>query len=261
MREPELRALLEAVRAGATPVNDAVARLRDLPFADLGVARVDHHRETRTGFPEVILCEGKAPSEVATIAAHLAGRGSTVLGTRCAVETFEAVRVQVPAAAYNERGRTFRVPSAPGAAVPRLRGMVAIVTAGTADRGVAEEARETLLAFGVPHQTYFDVGVAGVHRFLSERERLAECDVLIVAAGMEGALASVAAGVTGKPTIAVPTSIGYGASFGGVAALLAMLSSCANGITVVNIDNGFGAAAAAALWLRTLRGVDTGATP
>ncbi len=261
MREAELRALLEAVHAGATPVNDAVSRLRDLPFADLGVARVDHHRETRTGFPEVIFCEGKTPAEVATIAAHLASRGGTVLGTRCARETFEAVHAQVPAALYNERGRTFRAPAANGTVLPQLRGTVALMTAGTADRGVAEEAHETLIAFGVPHLTFFDVGVAGVHRLLSERERLAGCDVLIVAAGMEGALASVAAGVTGKPTIAVPTSIGYGASFGGVAALLGMLSSCANGVTVVNIDNGFGAAAAAALWLRTLRGTDAEATP
>jgi len=259
MREAELRALLEAVRAGATPVNDAVARLRDLPFADLGVARVDHHRETRTGFPEVVFCEGKTPAEVATIAGHLAQRGGTVLGTRCAPETFAAVRAQVPGATYNERGRTFRAPGTDGSHLPKLRGMVALMTAGTADLGVAEEAHETLIAFGVPHRTFYDVGVAGVHRLLSERERLAECDVLIVAAGMEGALASVAAGVTAKPTIAVPTSIGYGASFGGVAALLAMLSSCATGVTVVNIDNGFGAAAAAALWLRTLRGADAGA--
>jgi hypothetical protein len=254
VRESDLRALLEAVRAGATPLDDAVSRLRDLPFADLGVARVDHHRETRTGFPEVIFCEGKTPAEVATIAAHLAERGGTVLGTRCAPETWAAVHSKVPAALYNERGRSFRAPAANGA--PKLRGNVGLMTAGTADRGVAEEAHETLIAFGVPHRTFFDVGVAGVHRLLAERERLAECDVLIVAAGMEGALASVAAGVTGKPTIAVPTSVGYGASFAGVAALLGMLSSCANGVTVVNIDNGFGAAAAAALWLRTLRGVE-----
>ena len=256
MREDELRALLDAVRQGATPVDAAVSRLRELPFADLGVAHIDHHREMRVGFPEVIFCAGKTADEVSRIAAHLAERGRPVLGTRCAPEIFAAVHAQVPRAQYNARGRVFRTPEP----APRpLRGLVAVVTAGTSDIGVAEEAVETLHALGVPCETIYDVGVAGLHRLLAHRERLAACDAQIVVAGMEGALASVAAGLTGKPTIAVPTSVGYGASFGGVAALLSMLNSCALGVTVVNIDNGFGAAAAAALWLQKLRGTEDGA--
>jgi hypothetical protein len=243
--------LLEALRAGRTSVETALGKLRDLPFADLGVAHVDHHRQMRVGMPEVIFCAGKTPEEVATIAAHMAERGSAVLGTRCAPEVFAAVRARLPRAVYNVRGRAFQVP---GLVPSGLRGRVAVVTAGTSDLAVAEEAVETLRALGVPHDLVVDVGVAGLHRLLAYRSRLAACDVLIVVAGMEGALASVAAGLTGKPTIAVPTSVGYGASFSGVAALLGMLNSCAVGVTVVNIDNGFGAAAAAALWLRQLRG-------
>ncbi len=253
MREDELRALLAAVQDGRTAPEAAFERLRDLPFADLGVANVDHHRHVRSGMPEVIFCAGKTPDEVATIAAHMAERGSPVLGTRCAPEVFEAVRRQLPSAQYNERGRVFRLPEP---VPPQLRGRVVVVTAGTSDRGVAEEAMETLHALGAPCEFIYDVGVAGLHRLLAHRDRIAACDIQIVVAGMEGALASVAAGLTGKPTIAVPTSVGYGASFGGVAALLGMLNSCATGVTVVNIDNGFGAAAAAALWLRQLRGVE-----
>jgi len=253
MREDELRQLLAAVREGGTSIDAALTRLRDLPFADLGVAHVDHHREMRVGFPEVIFCAGKTADEVARIAAHLAERGRPVLGTRCTPEVFAAVQAQVPKAQYNVRGRVFRTPEP----VPRrLRGTVAVVTAGTSDLAVAEEAVETLAALGAPCETIYDIGVAGLHRLLAHRDRLAACDAQIVVAGMEGALASVAAGLTGKPTIAVPTSVGYGASFGGVAALLGMLNSCALGVTVVNIDNGFGAAAAAALWLQKLRGAE-----
>ena len=251
MFEAELRELLDGVRAGRIGTAEALERLRDLPFADLGIARVDHHRQLRLGFPEVILCEGKTPEEVVAIAAHMAERGSGVLGTRCAPEAFAAVRARLPQAIHNERGRTFRLPPAQAR---RLRGRVAVITAGTADLQVAEEAVETLRAAGVAAETLYDVGVAGLHRLLAGREQLEACDILIVVAGMEGALASVAAGMSGKPTIAVPTSVGYGASFGGLAALLGMLNSCAVGVTVVNIDNGFGAAAAAALYLRKLRG-------
>jgi NCAIR mutase (PurE)-related protein len=253
MREDDLRTLLAALRDGAVDLEAAFARLRDLPFADLGVAHVDHHRQMRVGFPEAIFCAGKTADEVARIAAHLAERGSPVVGTRCAPDVYEAVRARVPGVVYNARGRVFRSEQP---APERLLGKVAVVTAGTSDLGVAEEAAETLRALGAPCETIYDVGVAGLHRLLAHRERLGACDVQIVVAGMEGALASVAAGLTGKPTIAVPTSVGYGASFGGVAALLGMLNSCAVGVTVVNIDNGFGAAAAAALWIRQLRGVD-----
>jgi len=254
MLESELQELLDGVRAGRIGTAEALQRLRDLPFADLGIARVDHHRQLRVGFPEVILCEGKTPDEVATIAAHMAERGDGVLGTRCAPEIFAAVHARLPQAVYNERGRTFRV--AP-AQQRRVRGRVGVVTAGTSDLRVAEEAVETLRAAGVAAETVYDVGVAGLHRLLASRDVLDACDILIVAAGMEGALASVVAGMTGKPTIAVPTSVGYGASFGGLAALLGMLNSCAVGVTVVNIDNGFGAAAAAALYLRRLRGEES----
>ena len=253
MRESELRELLEAVRAGRTSMDAALERLRDLPFADVGVAHIDHHRELRTGMPEVIFCAGKTPDEIARIAAHLAERGGAVLGTRCEPAAFRVVQALLPGARYNERARVFRVP---GPEPARLRGLVAVVTAGTSDRGVAEEAVETLQALGAPCESIHDVGVAGLHRLLAHRDRLAACDVQIVVAGMEGALASVAAGLTGKPTIAVPTSVGYGAAFGGLAALLGMLNSCATGVTVVNIDNGFGAAAAAAAWIRQLRGSD-----
>ena len=242
MREEDLRALLDAVRAGKTPIDAALERLRDLPFADLGVAHVDHHRELRTGMPEVLFCAGKTPDEIARIASHMSERGAAVLGTRCTPAVFDAVHKELPRAEYNARAQVFRLP---GTAPPRLRGQVAVVTAGTSDLGVAEEAVETLRALGAPYETVYDVGVAGLHRLLAHRSQLAACDVQIVVAGMEGALASVAAGLTGKPTIAVPTSVGYGASFGGVAALLGMLNSCANGISVVNIDNGFGAACVA----------------
>jgi NCAIR mutase (PurE)-related protein len=255
MHEPELQDLLEAVKAGRVGTAEALERLRDLPFADLGMARVDHHRQLRLGFPEVILCEGKTVEEVATIAAHMAERGTGVLGTRCTPNTFELVRAKLPRAVYNERGRTFRVPDKKP---PHVPGRVGIVTAGTSDLPVAEEAAETLLAAGVESERLYDVGVAGIHRLLASRNALDACDILVVVAGMEGALASVAAGMSGKPTIAVPTSVGYGASFGGLAALLGMLNSCAVGVTVVNIDNGFGAAAAAALYLRKLRGPERG---
>jgi len=253
MREGDLRALLEAMRAGRTSLDEAVAKLRDLPFADLGMARVDHHRQLRVGLPEVILCAGKTPDEVATIAAHMAERGAAVLGTRCAPETFQAVHARLPGVVYNERARVFRLPEP---RPRRLRGRVAVVSAGTSDLGVAEEALETLGAMGVEAEPFYDMGVAGIHRLLAHREALSACDILIVVAGMEGALPSVAAGTIGKPTIAVPTSVGYGASFGGLAALLGMLNSCAVGVTVVNIDNGFGAAAAAALYLAQLRGTE-----
>jgi len=251
MLESDLKDLLEGVQTGTVSLADALAKLRDLPFADLGMARVDHHRQLRAGFPEVILCQGKTPEEVARIASHMSERGVGVLGTRCSVEAFAHVLAAAPAATYNERGRAFRI--APRATVS-LPGRVAVITAGTSDLAVAEEAAETLTALGVEYEHLYDVGVAGLHRLLASRDVLTRCDILIVIAGMEGALASVVAGVAGKPTIAVPTSVGYGAAFGGLAALLGMLNSCAVGVTVVNIDNGFGAAAAAALYLRTLQG-------
>ncbi len=213
------------------------------PFVDLGFARVDTDRRRRCGFPEVIFCQGKTPPEVAAIARTILAHEPVVLGTRATLEHFAAVAAEFPAARHHERARCIVVERAP---LPRLAGRVGVICAGTSDLPVAEEAAVTLETFGNPVDRITDVGVAGLHRLLAVRDRLAACRVLVVVAGMEGALPSVVAGLVDVPVIAVPTSIGYGASFGGLAALLGMLNSCGSGVTVVNIDNGFGAAYAAA---------------
>jgi pyridinium-3,5-biscarboxylic acid mononucleotide synthase len=246
MTAQELHALLEEVRAGRTGTRDAVGRLLDAmraaPFEDLGFARVDNHRHLRQGFPEVVLGEGKTPAQIAAIAGSISGRGHSLLVTRATREAFAAVRAVVPDATYQDTARTIvasRGEIAPGT------GTVLVLCAGTSDLPVAEEAAVTAEVMGNAVERLYDVGVAGLHRLLSEHARLRAARVLIVVAGMEGALPSVVAGLVEAPVIAVPTSIGYGASFGGVAALLAMLNSCANGVAVVNIDNGFGAACVA----------------
>ena len=213
------------------------------PFVDLGFARVDTDRRRRCGFPEVIFCQGKTPAEVATIARTVLSHDPVVLGTRATPEHFAAVSEVLPAAKYHARGRCIVVEREP---LPRLTGRIGVICAGTSDLPVAEEACVTLETFGNPVDLITDVGVAGLHRLLAVRDRLDACRVLVVVAGMEGALPSVVAGLVSIPVIAVPTSIGYGASFGGLAALLGMLNSCGSGVTVVNIDNGFGAAYAAA---------------
>ena len=212
-------------------------------FINLGFARVDTDRRRRCGFPEVIFCQGKTPAEVAAIARTILAHEPVVLGTRAAPEHFAAVAVALPDARYHERARCIVVERVP---LPRSAGMVGVLCAGTSDLPVAEEAAVTLETFGQTVERITDVGVAGLHRLLAVRERLDACRVLIVVAGMEGALPSVVAGLVSVPVIAVPTSVGYGASFGGLAALLGMLNSCGSGVTVVNIDNGFGAAFAAA---------------
>jgi NCAIR mutase (PurE)-related protein len=212
-------------------------------FVDLGFARVDTDRRRRCGFPEVIFCQGKTPAEVLAISQAILAHEPVVLATRATAEHFRAVSDAIPAAVYHERGRCITIEREP---LPRFTGTVGVVCAGTSDLPVAEEAAVTLEIFGHPTERISDVGVAGVHRLLAVRERLEACRVLIVVAGMEGALPSVVAGLVSKPVIAVPTSVGYGASFGGLAALLGMLNSCGSGVTVVNIDNGFGAAYAAA---------------
>ena len=244
----QLHDLLDQVAKGEIDPVAARDRLVDLfrarPFEDLGFARVDHHRSVRQGFPEVILGLGKTPAQIAAIAAEIVARGSTLLVTRATAEAYEAVRGQLPAATYY-----------PAAAVITLRqqdviaghGTILIAAAGTSDLPVAEEAALTAELMGNRVERIYDVGVAGLHRLLHERERLNAARVIIVVAGMEGALPSVVAGLVSAPVIAVPTSVGYGASFGGLAALLGMLNSCANGVSVVNIDNGFGAAAIASL--------------
>jgi NCAIR mutase (PurE)-related protein len=244
VRRDRVRALLDAVAAGQLAVDAALAQLDDAPVDDLGFATVDQHRALRQGFPEVVFGQGKEPAQVTAICEHLAARGDGFLVTRAAPEVRSALRVRWPAAEENALARTVLL----RAESPRPRGTrtVAIVTAGTSDLPVAEEAAVTLDATGHPVQRITDVGVAGIHRVLARRDALHEAAVVIVVAGMDGALPSVVGGLVRCPVIAVPTSVGYGAAFGGLAPLLTMLNSCAAGVTVCNIDNGFGAAVAAA---------------
>ena len=244
----QLQDLLEQVARGDLDPDVARERLlewmRAAPYEDLGFARVDHHRPIRQGFPEVILGLGKTAAQIAAIAEEIVERGSTLLVTRATEEAFEAVRVRVPGATYYADAAliTFRQDDViPG------KGTIVVAAAGTSDLQVAEEAARTAELMGNAVCRLFDVGVAGLHRILGERARLASARVIVVVAGMEGALPSVIAGLVSVPVIAVPTSVGYGASFGGIAALLGMLNSCATGVSVVNIDNGFGAAATASL--------------
>jgi NCAIR mutase (PurE)-related protein len=248
MNGSDLRHLLDRVRDGSVDPAAASDRileaLRAAPFEDLGFARIDHHRELRQGFPEVILGVGKTPAQIAGIAERIVGAGRPLLVTRAQPEAFEAVTRVVPAAKYHLEARAITLSQgniAPG------RGVVMVVSAGTSDMPVAEEAAVTAELMGNRVDRLYDVGVAGLHRLLREHSRLHSARVLIVVAGMEGALPSVVAGLVGVPVIAVPTSIGYGASFGGIAALLGMLNSCANSVSVVNIDNGFGAGCIASL--------------
>lgn len=245
MRPERLRALLADVAAGTVSVSDAEARLAWAPVEDLGFATVDHHRTLRQGFPEVVFGEGKTTEQIQRIASAVAARGEGLLITRTAPAAAEAVTGDLPGAQWNRLARTVHLP----AAQPierRVRGSVLVVSAGTSDLPVAEEAAVSAAAFGNPVERLVDVGVAGIHRILAASDALRGAAVVIVVAGMEGALPSVVGGLVRAPVIAVPTSVGYGAAFGGVAALLGMLNSCAAGITVVNIDNGFGAACAAA---------------
>lgn len=239
-----LRALLAQVAAGAVTVDDAERRLAWNPVEELGFASVDHHRALRQGFPEVVFGQGKTPEQVVAIAERIAARGDGFLATRVALEAGEALAAALPDIDLNALGRTAYL--APTEKVERkTRGSILIVTAGTSDLPVAEEAAVTAAAYGNPVERLTDVGVAGIHRLLQRTDVLRSAAVVIVVAGMEGALPSVVGGLVSVPVIAVPTSVGYGASFGGIAALLGMLNSCASGVTVVNIDNGFGAAAAA----------------
>jgi NCAIR mutase (PurE)-related protein len=243
MNRERLLSLLQAVSSGKLPVEAAAAELADLPFADLGFARVDNHRSLRCGFPEVIFCPGKLPEEIAAIAARLTKNGGRLLATRADRAAVEAIRSVLPDAVHHERARAVTLDREPA----EPTGLVLVLCAGTADLPVAEEARITAMALGARTETIYDCGVAGLHRILSDRARLSLANALVVVAGMEGALASVVGGLVDRPVIAVPTSVGYGASFSGLAPLLAMLNSCAAGVTVVNIDNGFGGGYAAAL--------------
>lgn len=241
--DPErLRQLLHAVSAGTTDVESALQQLRRLPFEDLGFARVDHHRALRQGVPEVVLGQSKTAAQIAAIARSLISAGTSVFVTRLDPGKAHELAEVVPELVYHEVSRTAsysRQPIAPRASEPAL-----VITAGTSDLPVAAEALETLRMCAIPAHGIFDVGVAGLHRILAHLDALARAPAIIVCAGMEGALASVVGGLVAVPVIAVPTSVGYGASIGGLAALLGMLSSCAAGVTVVNVDNGFGAAMA-----------------
>jgi pyridinium-3,5-biscarboxylic acid mononucleotide synthase len=239
----ELEHLIDGVRAGTidptTAVDRVLAALRAAPFEDLGFARVDTHRVWRQGFPEVVLGVGKTPAQIAAIAARIVAHGEPLLVTRAQPGVFEAVLEVAPGAVFHADARAITLKQG---TIPPGRGTVLIVSAGTSDLSVAEEAAVTAELMGNTVDRLHDVGVAGIHRLIREQSRLAHARVVVVVAGMEGALPSVVAGLVHSPVIAVPTSIGYGASFGGLAALLGMLNSCANGVAVVNIDNGFGAA-------------------
>jgi NCAIR mutase (PurE)-related protein len=239
-----IRKLFEQVRMGKLSPDDAVARLRHMPFEDLGFAKVDHHRALRAGMPEVILGEGKTPAQVAAIFARLARHNASILATRADAKQFAAVKKTIRAAEYRELARAIVLERD---RTKYGKGMIAVVSAGTSDIPVAEEAVVTAELMGNEVTHFYDVGVAGIHRLLANREALTKARVVIVCAGMEGALPSVVGGLVGVPVIAVPTSVGYGASFKGLAALLGMLNACASNVSVVNIDNGFGAGYVASL--------------
>lgn len=246
MNRLQLRSLLDQVQSGALTPESAhdqlLQYLRHSPFENLEFARIDHHRSVRQGFPEVVYGAGKTPEQIAAISERIVAAGHNLLVTRTNVEAFDAVRCRVPAASFHEHARTITLRTSE---LPAGRGTILVVAAGTADLPVAEEAVVSAEIMGNRVERLYDVGVAGLHRLLAEQNRLNAAHVIIVVAGMEGALPSVVGGLVDVPVIAVPTSVGYGASFGGITALLGMLNSCASGISVVNIDNGFGAAAVA----------------
>lgn len=247
MTRDSILQLLEAVQRGDSTPSDALASLSRLPFEDAGFAKIDHHRSLRLGLPEVIYAAGKTPAQVAEIFARMAEAGGSVIATRASAEAFAAVRQQTPAAQYHETARIIGLAAA-SQAPPA--GRIAVICAGTSDLPVAEEAAVSAEYLGVEVDRIVDVGVAGLHRILAQRDLLARAQVVIVCAGMEGALPSVVGGLVAAPVIAVPTSVGYGAAFGGLTALLGMLNSCSPNVCVVNIDNGFGAAYVAALSVR-----------
>lgn len=247
MDERALRKLLTDLAQKRRSVDQVIADLRHLPFEDIGFAKVDHHRAIRCGFPEVIYCEGKRTDQVLAIMERRLAGGGNLLATRAAPEVAAAAQPRFPRVHYNEIARTITVRRQPPA---ESTGFVAIVCAGTSDMPVAEEARETCEIMDQPTRQFYDVGVAGIHRLLARSVELSQARAIVVCAGMEGALPSVVGGLVACPVIAVPTSVGYGASFGGIAALLTMLNTCASGVAVVNIDNGFGGGYMAAVIAR-----------
>lgn len=240
----EIEKLLIEVKQGTLTVSGALELLKNFPYSDLGFAKIDHHRELRTGYPEIIYCAGKTTEQVVEIFRHMAGRENNVIGTRACIEMYEGVKAICPTAVYYREARIISIqkkePDKPDT-------LIAVVTAGTSDIPVAEEAAVTAELTGNNVIRIYDAGVAGIHRLVDRLPEIKKCKVIIVIAGMEGALASVVGGLVDKPVIAVPTSVGYGANFGGISALLAMLTSCSAGVTVVNIDNGFGAGFSASM--------------
>jgi NCAIR mutase (PurE)-related protein len=247
MTKTSLLELLAAVQSGAVTPAGATERLANFTYEEIGHARIDHHRGLRLGLPEVIYAQGKTPEQTAEIFARMAAAGTDVLATRADASTAAAVLASTPEAVYSPQARAIALRQS---AVEKPGGHIAVLSAGTSDQPVAEEAAVTAELFGCEVSRIYDVGVAGLHRLLAQREALSRADVVIVCAGMEGALPSVVGGLVGVPVIAVPTSVGYGASFDGAAALLGMLNSCSPNVTVVNIDNGFGAAYTAVLIAR-----------
>jgi len=244
MNRERLRELLEKVRAGDAGVEEALEQLKLLPYEEMGFAKLDHHRSLRKGFPEVVLCQGKTVGQVVEIVEHLLPSAGTILATKAGPEVFAALQKATDKAHYHPLPRLIVI----GDGVPvSSQELVLVATAGTADIAVAEEAAVTAEAMGNRVERLYDVGVAGLHRLLDHNKKLVEANVIVAVAGMEGALASIISGMVDKPVIAVPTSVGYGASFQGLAALLGMLNTCAPGVAVVNIDNGFGAGYLASL--------------
>lgn len=238
MNAEMLKNLLENVKNGQVSIDNALTELKKLPFEDLGFAKVDHHRNIRNGYPEVIYCQGKTVDQIKAIVEKLMGKNNNIMATRAGREVYEGIKEVTDDAVYNEMARIVVVKRRE---VPKSEKTIAVVTAGTSDLPVAEEAAVTAETMGNRVERIYDVGVAGIHRLFANADAIMRANVLVVVAGMEGALASVVGGMVDKPVIAVPTSVGYGANFGGLAALLTMLNSCASGVGVVNIDNGFGA--------------------
>lgn len=229
--------LLEKVREGSLTIEDAKKQLKELPYEDLGFAKLDHHRNLRSGFPETVFCQGKPDEYLVTIFSHLYQKNGEVLGTRASAQQHQLLEAAIPEITYDPISRIVKIEKMK----KKLTGYIAVCTGGTADIPVAEEAAQTAEFFGSYVERIYDVGVAGIHRLLSQRDHLAKANCVVAVAGMEGALGTVIAGLVENPVIAVPTSVGYGANFQGLSALLTMVNSCANGISVVNIDNGYGA--------------------
>lgn len=238
MTRDDLKKLLSDVKLGEKSIEEAFEILRDFPYSDLGYAKIDHHREIRTGYPEIVYCAGKSVEQVSGIFSAMLKKENNIIGTRASEKMYEAVRNISDKAVYYPEARIISIQKKQ---IPFAETMIAVITAGTSDIPVAEEAAVTAELLGNRVVRVYDAGVAGIHRLVDKLSEIRKCRVVIVIAGMEGALASVVGGLVDKPVIAVPTSVGYGANFGGVSALLAMLTSCSAGVTVVNIDNGFGA--------------------